>query len=257
MNKPTVKLQTFMAHSGIASVRKSEEFIREGKVFVNGKKAHIGQRVDPKKVEVVFEGKKVVQNENFRYFLIDKPKGYVSTTSDEMGRKTVLNLLPEKIDERLYPVGRLDIDSEGLLLLTNDGKLAQTLTHPKFEIEKTYHVLIDRQPSFRAINHLRKGVKIKGEYTLPAEVKILSAEKDLSDDQLEEESSNDVWLEITITEGKNRQIRNMMDRVGYPVVRLVRISMGPLHIDMLDGGQVIELSEEQVEKLKSVFSAKS
>lgn len=237
----TVKLQAFMSHAGIASRRKSEELIQAGKVTVNGTVAHIGQRVDPNKDTIVFEKKTISNSEKKRYFLVDKPLGYVSTTSDEMGRKNVTQLLPKEVKERLYPVGRLDIDSEGLLLLTNDGEIAQKLTHPKFQIDKTYHVFTKRNPSFSALMHLRKGVKLKEGYTNPASVERLSHDDD------------GVWLEIAINEGRNRQVRRMMDRVGYPVEKLVRMSMGPLHIDMLGGEQVVELTQAQVEELKSIF----
>lgn len=237
MNDETIKLQAFMSQAGIASRRASEKLIEDRKVLVNGVVAHIGQRINLDKDKVEFEGKIINSEENKRYFLVDKPVGYVSTTSDEQGRKNVTQLLPKNILERLYPVGRLDIDSEGLILLTNDGTLAQKLTHPKFEIEKTYHVFTKRNPSFNAIMHLRKGVKLKDGYTKPAKVERLS-----SDD-------NGAWTEITITEGRNRQVRRMMDRVGYPVEKLVRISMGPLHIDMLDGEKVVELPKEKIIKL--------
>lgn len=241
MNQNTLKLQAYMGKAGIASRRKSEKLIEDGKVKVNGEVAHIGQRIDPNKDQIEYDGQTINSTENKRYFLIDKPLDYVSTTSDEMGRRNVVQLLPKDLKERLYPVGRLDIDSEGLLLLTNDGEIAQQLTHPKYRVEKTYHVFTRRSPSFNAIMHLRKGVKLKDGYTEPAKVERLSKDEDES------------WIEITITEGRNRQIRRMMDRVGYPVEKLVRMSMGPLHIDMLGGEQIVELNEEQVGKLKSFF----
>lgn len=240
MNENTVKLQAFMSQLGIASRRASEKLIEDGKVLVNGEKAHIGQRVNPTKDEIEYDGQKYNSLETKRYFLVDKPLGYVSTTKDELNRKNVTDLIPKDVKERLYPVGRLDIDSEGLMLLTNDGEIAQKLTHPKYEIEKTYHVFTKRSPSFNALMHLRKGVKLKDGYTEPATVERLSNDDD------------GAWTEITITEGRNRQVRRMMDRIGYPVIKLARISMGPLHIDMLDGEQVVELTTEQIEELKKI-----
>lgn len=241
MNDNTVKLQAFLSQAGVASRRASEKLISEGKVLVNGTVAHIGQRIDPNNDTVICNGTTITSNEKKRYFLVDKPIGYVSTTNDEMGRKNVTQLLPNDVKERLYPVGRLDIDSEGLLLLTNDGELSHLLTHPKYEVEKTYHVFTKRNPSFNAIMHLRKGVKLKEGYTNPATVERLS-----NDD-------NGAWTEITINEGRNHQVRRMMERVGYPVEKLVRISMGPFHIDMLEGEKVIELTENQVNELKKTL----
>ena len=242
MSEKTVKLQAFMSQAGIASRRASEKLIEQGKVTVNNEVAHIGQRIDVATDTISVDGAVINSPETKRYFIVDKPIGYVSTTSDEMGRKNVTELLPKEVTQRLYPVGRLDIDSEGLLLLTNDGEIAQKLTHPKFEIEKTYHVLTLKNLSFNALMHLRKGVKLKDGYTQPARVERLSSDTD------------GAWIEITITEGRNRQIRRMMERVGYPVEKLVRISMGPLHIDMLEGETILELSEEQITELKSSIS---
>lgn len=240
MNDNSVKLQAFMSRLGIASRRASEKLIEDGKILVNGKVAHIGQRINPNKDEIEYNDQIYNSLEKKRYFLVDKPLGYVSTTNDEMGRKNVTDLLPKDVKERLYPVGRLDIDSEGLMLLTNDGEITQKLTHPSYQIEKTYHVFTKRSPSFNAMMHLRRGVKLKDGYTQPATVERLSKDED------------GTWTEITITEGRNRQVRRMMDRVGYPVIKLARISMGPLHIDMLNGEQIVELNEEQIQELKNI-----
>lgn len=234
----TVKLQAFIAHTGFSSRRKAEEYIAEGKVLVNGAVAIIGDRIDPTKDSVEIEGKVLTLETNLRYILINKPVGYVSTTYDELGRPTVLHLLP-KIHERLYPVGRLDLDSEGLLLLTNDGELTYKLTHPRFEIGKTYEVALDRRPTLDALNHLRHSVKLKEGYTSPAEVKTLG--------RLDEH----YWVEITIHEGWNRQVRRMFERVGYEVLQLVRTKMGPFTLDMLDDKKYIELSRDEILNLMS------
>ncbi|NCS97177.1 MAG: rRNA pseudouridine synthase, partial [Candidatus Pacebacteria bacterium] len=232
-NTSTIKLQLFLARAGIASRRKSEALIETGVVTVNGSVAKIGQRVNPHKDKVSIDGKPISAPQKHRYFLINKPVGYISTTSDEVGRKTVLELIP-KITERVYPVGRLDQESEGLMLVTNNGELAHTLTHPRYEIAKTYEVLLSSKPTNLALDHLRRGVKLKDGYTKPAEVTVLSHEE------------NQTWIEITITEGRNRQIRRMTERVGYDTIELVRTKMGPFDIGDLDGEKYIELPEEKV-----------
>jgi 23S rRNA pseudouridine2605 synthase len=240
MNNNTIKLQAFMAHAGVASRRASEKLIEDKRVFVNEKPAHIGQRINPNQDTVKVNGKTLDKPEKFRYFLVNKPVGYVSTTSDEMGRKNVLDLLPNDINERLYPVGRLDIESEGLLLLTNDGALAQKLTHPKYKIKKTYHVTVKGTPTFKAINHLRNGVKLKDGFTKKAGVLVILKE------------DGETTLEITIFEGRNRQIRRMLERVGYDTIRLVRVVMGSLDLDMTEGQTVMELNDEQIEDLQNI-----
>lgn len=240
MNDQTIKLQSFMSHAGIASRRASEKLIEDKKVLVNNQTAHIGQRIDPTRDTVVVSGKAIEKPEKFRYFLVNKPVGYVSTTSDELKRRTVLKLLPQNIKERLYPVGRLDIESEGLLLLTNDGTLAQKLTHPSHKVRKTYHVIVRGTPTFKALNHLRNGVKLKDGFTKKAEVEVL-----LKDD-------GQTTLEITIKEGRNRQIRRMLERVGYDTIQLIRISMGPLDLEMIENGTFVELNETQIEELKKI-----
>lgn len=235
-NKPTIKLQLFLARAGVASRRKSEVLIETGIVTVNGEVASIGQRVHPFNDTVAIKGKVIAVPQQHRYFLINKPVGYISTTSDEKGRKTVLALIP-KINERIYPVGRLDRESEGLMLLTNNGELAYKLTHPKFEIPKTYEVRIDGKPTKKALDHLRRGVKLKDGFTKPATVQVASYDE------------NTTWLEITITEGRNHQVRRMTERVGYTTLELVRTQMGPFDIGDLDGQKYIELDESDISSL--------
>jgi len=230
----TIKLQAYIARLGISSRRKAEQMIADGLVTVDGELAHIGQRINPEKVAITIDGKPITnQKTDFIYYLVNKPIGYVSTTQDELGRKTVLDLLPPQKD-RLYPVGRLDIDSEGLILITNDGNLAQKLTHPAFEIPKTYHVLISGTPSNKALNHLKKGVKLTDGYTKPALVSIVK--HDLGD----------TWVSITIHEGKNRQIRRMISRVGYEVLRLIRVSMADFSLEMLEGKRYLKIDQPQI-----------
>lgn len=225
----SVKVHAFIAHQGIASRRKAEELVQLGKVRVNGQVAVIGQRIDPEKDQVTVEGSKVSQTAvKPVYYLINKPAGYVSTTEDELGRKNVLDLLPKQ-SGRLYPVGRLDLDSEGLMLLTNDGDLAFKMTHPKFEVKKTYHVLIAGTPTELAVNHLRKGVKLREGYTRPAEVEELRTE------------GENTWLSITIHEGRYHQVKRMLERVGYDTLRLIRVSMGQFNLEMLKGQKYLRL----------------
>jgi len=240
MNDKSIKLQAFMSRAGIASRRASEKLIEDKKVFVNDRPAHIGQRIDASKDVVVVNGRTIASQEKFRYFLLNKPVGYVSTTSDELKRKTVLNLIPKEIKERLYPVGRLDVESEGLLLLTNDGELAQKLTHPSYKVKKTYHVVVKGTPTFKALNHLRNGVKLKDGFTKRAQVDVI-----LKDE-------GETTLEITISEGRNRQIRRMLERVGYDTIRLVRIAMGPLDLEMIGDGNFAELTDTQIVELKNI-----
>lgn len=236
----TIKLQAYISHSGFASRRKAEAFIDQGLVTVNGVKAIIGQRVNPDTDVVAIEGKTLSLESTLRYFLVNKPIGYVSTASDDLGRPEILELLP-KIKERIYPVGRLDIDSQGLLIVTNDGDLTYKLTHPRFEVGKTYEVALDRRPTLDALNHLRNSVRLKEGYTSPAEVKTLG--------RLDE----NFWVEITIHEGWNRQVRRMFERVGYEVLELVRTSMGPFNLDMLEDKRYLELTKEQVAELTDII----
>lgn len=231
-NSNSVKIHAHLAHQGIASRRKAEELVQMGKVRINGQIAQIGQRINPIQDQITVEGSKLSkQTAQHLYFLINKPNGYVSTTSDELGRKNVLNIIPESIrkQHRLYPVGRLDLDSEGLMLLTNDGDLAFKLTHPKFEVKKTYHVLVAGTPTEAAINHLRKGVKLREGFTRPAEVEELKIEGD------------NTWLSITIHEGRYHQVKRMLERVGYETLRLIRVSMGQFSLENLKGQPFIQL----------------
>ena len=225
----TMKLQQALAQAGIASRRKAEEMIANGRVEVNGKLAHIGQRVDATHDQITFDKKLITEPEQKRYFLVYKPAGLVSTTADEQGRQTVLSLLPKSIQERLFPVGRLDKDSEGLLLLTNDGEYANTLLHPSFGVEKTYEVTVIGQVSDKALEHLRRGVKLKEGYVAPAAASILDT------------AEHTTTLEITLTEGRKHEIRSMMRRIGYEVEKLIRTKFGPYSLDMLGESNYIEL----------------
>jgi 23S rRNA pseudouridine2605 synthase len=232
------KIQAYLSKIGVVSRRKAEDLIREKKIQVNGVLAKIGQRIKAGEDIIVVDGKKITTKTPPKpvYILLYKPKGYVSTTSDEQGRQTVLDLVSNQ-EDRLYPVGRLDIDSEGLMILTNDGNFTFKMTHPTQGIAKTYHVLIAGSPTNKALNHLRRGVKLKEGYIQPDEMGIVKHE------------DGNTWLEIVIHEGKNRIVRRMMKRIGYKVMRLVRITMGPFDLRMLAGKRFIKLDKAEVAKL--------
>ena len=230
------RLQKYMAECGIASRRKSEELIREGKVRVNGEVAEIGRKIDPKKDVVSVEGRKVQKDQKHVYLMLNKPRGFISTMSDEYDRRCVAELVAD-VDTRVYPVGRLDRDSEGLLLFTNDGEFANSLMHPSKHVPKTYRVTVRPEVTDDMITKMMTGMMIDGQQTLPADVKVLVKEE------------NRTVLEVTICEGRNRQIRKMCEQLGLEVARLKRISEGPVKLGMLQPGKWRELTHEEVQSL--------
>ena len=227
-----------MAEQGVASRRKSEDLIRAGKVKVNGHVAEIGMKINPRKDLVTVGKQKLtnVKNRKMVYVMLNKPRGYVTTVSDELGRKTVMDLLPY-FGCRIYPVGRLDKDSEGLLLLTNDGSFTNCMTHPSHEYAKVYRVTVRPAVNDDILFNLRNGIEIDGRMTAPCEVTVLTEEE------------NRVVLEFILHEGRNRQIRKMCESQGLEVARLKRISIGPVKLGMLKQGDYRELSEQDVKKL--------
>ncbi|MFQ9064536.1 pseudouridine synthase [Eubacterium sp.] len=237
-NNNEVRLQKFMAEQGVASRRKSEDLIRAGKVKVNGHIAEIGMKINPRKDLVTVGKQKLtnVKNRKMVYIMLNKPRGYVTTVSDELGRKTVMDLLPD-FGCRIYPVGRLDKDSEGLLLLTNDGSFTNCMTHPSHEYAKVYRVTVRPAVNDEILFNLRNGIEIDGRKTAPCEVTVLTEEE------------NRVVLEFILHEGRNRQIRKMCESQGLEVARLKRISIGPIKLGMLKQGDYKELSEQDVKKL--------
>lgn len=234
------RLQKFLSECSVASRRKSEELINQGKVKVNGKIASLGDKVDPKKDTVTVSGKKVVAVKQKYYIMLNKPRGYVTTMSDELGRKCVAELVSD-VGATVYPVGRLDRDSEGLLLLTNDGAFANAVMHPRKHVPKTYRVTLRSDVSKEQVEKLENGVDIEhdGRETLPAEVRIL------------EKSAERSVLEITIYEGRNRQIRKMCENVGLEVIRLKRNAIGSIKLGMLKVGKWRELTDDEVHRLQS------
>ena len=238
MTDANIRLQKFLSESGVASRRKAEELIIEKKVKVNGKIAGIGDKVNPKKDIVTVSGKRIVRKKKKYYIMLHKPRGFITTMSDEMDRKCVASLVKD-VGERVYPVGRLDKDSEGLLLFTNDGEFANALTHPKKHVPKTYRVTVREKVTEAHLNKLTESMVIDGYETMPAEVHIVTRE------------DTRTVMEIILHEGRNRQIRKMCEQVGLTVIRLKRTAVGTLKLGMLAQGKYRELTEEEVHKLAS------
>ncbi|HEY1306591.1 MAG TPA: pseudouridine synthase [Vicinamibacterales bacterium] len=235
------RLQKVLSQAGIASRRAAEKLIAEGRVSVNGQTIRaMGVKADPVVDDIRVDGRRVKSAERPRYILLNKPKGYVTTRSDPQRRPTVIDLL-SGVREYVYPVGRLDYDSEGLLLLTNDGDLAARLTHPRHGVERTYEARVAGMPDEEALRRLRAGIPLDGHRTLPATVVLVN----------ERRRDRDGVLLLTIREGRNRQVRRMCEAVGHPVKALRRTRIGPLQDRRLRVGQWRELTEREVEKLKS------
>ena len=231
------RLQKVIANSGYCSRRKAEELIKNGKVMVNGKKIEeLGFKVDGN--DIITVENKILKKENKKYILLYKPRGVVTTTSDEKGRKTVLDLI--ETNKRLYPVGRLDYDTSGLLLLTNDGELTNILIHPKNEIDKVYIAKINGIMNGFEIKTLEKGVLIDGKKTAPCKVKVRKKEKDSS------------IIELTIHEGKNHQVKKMFETIGFKVLKLKREKLAFLNLSGLKPGEYRYLSIKEVKMLYSL-----
>ncbi len=230
------RLQKILSAAGVASRRLSEQLIAQGRVMVNGAVVtELGTKADAGSDEIRVDGRRVKPQERRRYILLNKPRGYVTTRSDPQGRKTVLDLL-KGVHEYIYPVGRLDYDSEGLLILTNDGDLAAHLAHPRHEVERVYEAKVRGVPDAHVIDRLEKGVTIEGRRTAPARVDIKTV------------APNSV-VHIAIHEGRNRQVRQMFDAVGHPVMRLKRIRIGPIEDPHLTPGHWRDLTPGEIARL--------
>ena len=236
-----VRLQKYLSDCGVASRRKAEEFIAAGRVKVNGKPAVIGDKIIPGKDTVVVSGKKVIKTKKKTYIMLHKPRGYITTLSDELGRKCVAQLV-EDVGTRVYPVGRLDRDSEGLLLMTDDGEFANAMTHPSKHVPKTYRVTIRPSITEEQITALSTGIEIDGKVTMPSEVHIL------------EKAEGRVVIELVIYEGRNRQIRKMCESLGLEVARLKRTQIGSVKLGMLKPGDWRNLTDDEVRKLMASSS---
>ncbi|MEK3934781.1 pseudouridine synthase [Sporosarcina sp. FSL W7-1349] len=232
------RLQKVLAQAGVASRRKSEQLILDGKVKVNGVKVtELGTKVtNSDRVEV--EGVELVK-ENFVYYLLYKPRGFISTVHDEKGRKTVLDLFPE-VEERIFPVGRLDYDTSGIIILTNDGDFSYLMTHPKFGIKKKYIAKVKGIPTRESLRKLERGIELEDGKTAPAHVKMQTVDK----------KAGTALIEITIHEGRNRQVRRMFDAIGHPVLKLRRESFAMLTTHGLNAGESRQLTTHEVKQLR-------
>ncbi len=239
-----IRLQKLIAESGLCSRRKAEEFIKQGKVNVNGRPASIGDGATLKDI-ITVDGERIYLSKKREkyYIMLNKPRGYVTTMSDELDRRCVTELL-EDFPERVYPIGRLDRNSEGLLLFTNDGKFANDIMHPSRHVSKTYRVTVRPGITDEQLVQLSEGVVIDDRKTLPANVTVLSQEQ------------GRVVLQIVIREGRNRQVRKMCEAVGLEVARLKRTAIGPVKLGMLKPGTYRELSSEELRALRSAMGDK-
>ena len=244
------RLQKILARAGIASRRKAEELIREGLVTVNGRVAEVGDKADPERDAVKVDGKRVQPIHEHRYLLLNKPRGYMSTVADPEGRPTVIDLVPPAMRKALVPVGRLDYNTEGLLLLTDDGEFAHRVAHPRYGSTKTYEVKVKGFPTEAQLDRLRAGIVLDdGRPTAPAKITSRTPFKPAGARRRGEPESENSWWIVELTEGRTRQIREMFLRVGHPVQKLRRIAIGPLRDPRLPLGALRELTEPEVHKL--------
>ncbi|MGH2704816.1 MAG: pseudouridine synthase [Actinomycetota bacterium] len=234
-----IRLQKVLSQAGLASRRGAEEMIRAGRIRVDGHIASLGERVDPAQAVVEVDGRRVPVNAERRYLALNKPAGVITTQRDPQGRRTVLDIVGEP--ERIFPVGRLDAETEGLLLLTNDGELAFRLTHPSFEIPKTYIVEVEGEAGRGTIARLQEGVRIEGERPAKADsVRIVDRQRGRDARSV---------LEITLHEGRKHVVRRMLATLGHPVVRLVRTAVGPVRLGRLAPGTYRKLTSQEVQAL--------
>ena len=232
-----IRLQKIIADAGITSRRKAEELIVQGRVTVNGQViTELGSKADPARDHVKVNGKLLHRVTNLYHLLLNKPVGYVSTVSDPQQRPTVVSLV-KGIKERIYPVGRLDYTSSGLIILTNDGELANLLMSRAAAIPRTYHAKVEGQPKREDLDRLQTGIVLDGERTAPAHIRLVAAREK-------------PWYEITLTEGRNHQVRRMFERIGHPVIKLKRVRIAFLTDHGLAPGEFRQLTPGEVERLK-------
>ncbi|MDP2167807.1 MAG: pseudouridine synthase [Thermodesulfovibrionales bacterium] len=231
------RLQKILSEMGIASRRRAEGLILEGRVMVNGRAAELGMKADTSRDHIKVDGKLLIRAEPKAYLIMNKPRGVVTSLFDPEGRPTVKDFL-SGIKQRVYPVGRLDYDSEGLLFFTNDGDLAQSVLHPSRKIPKTYMVKVKGIIENEALKKLSTGMRIEGALTAPAKTRKIR------------EGEQNSWIEITIHEGRKRQIRQMLERVGHPVLKLKRIRIGSLKLGDLKPGEIRRLTPDELNKLR-------
>jgi len=232
-----MRLNKFLAKAGMLARRKCDQYIYSGMVFINGKKIdNPGYKIDEKKDEVFLNNKRIVLREKHKYIIFNKPKGCVTTLKDEKGRRKIIDYI--NVKERLFPIGRLDINTTGVLLLTNDGEIAYRLSHPRYQIDKIYNVVLDKQISEKCIDKLRRGVVIGKDEVVSGDVKII------------ENKYKEHMVRIKIHTGKKRQIKRMFSALGYNVLELERIEFAGIKKDELKPGSWRNLTKEEVESLK-------
>lgn len=236
----SVRLQKILAAAGVASRRRAEDLLREGRVSVNGRVAALGESADPDRDVVDVDGAPV-EREPLAYWVVHKPRGVLTTVHDPEGRPTVLDLLPAR-GTRLFPVGRLDRNTEGLVLLTNDGRIAQTLLHPSHEVEREYRVTVSGRIAATSLERLAEGVMLEDGLTAPAQVGRATWRP----------ASGTSRFTLTLIEGRKRQIRRALESLGHPVVALLRVRMGPLHLGRLPSGAARRLSPRERRSLESL-----
>jgi len=232
------RVQKLLARAGVASRRQSEKLIQQGRVTVNGQPAQPGTRADPATQTIAVDGQPIRLDRPQHYLALHKPAGVITSRHDPRGRPTVMGLIPRHLDKLVYPVGRLDADSEGLLFLLDDGELAHALTHPSFHASKRYHVLAAGNVSPATLAKLRKGIELTDGLTAPAHVKVLDKLADAT------------VLEMTLHEGRKRQIRRMLKAVGHPVRRLVRVAIAGVELGDLPPAKWRELTADEVARLR-------
>lgn len=240
MENEKIRIQKIIADAGIASRRKAEELITRGAVTVNGKRAQLGDKADPYKDRINVAGRDIVLKKNAKkfYIMLHKPRGFITTMSDEGGRKCVAELVDD-VPARLFPVGRLDRESEGMLLMTNDGDFANLISHPSTHFPKTYRVTVRPRITDDQLTKLTTGVVIEGRMSMPAAVHVIKSEQERT------------VLEIVLEEGRNRQIRKMCEALGLEVARLKRTAIGPLRLGMLQPGKYRELTPDELRSVRA------
>ena len=241
-----VRLNKLLAERGLASRRGADKMIEEGQVVINGKKVYeLGIKVNPNKDKIVVDGKALKSKGENLYIMFNKPKNVITSMNDPLERLTVAHFM-EDVPTRVFPIGRLDWDSEGLILLTNDGDYAQKVMHPKTEVTKTYHVKLEGQPQLYQIKKLMTGVSIPGGRVKAKHVEKL---KKVSTAKNSKTSDKNDWYKIIITEGKNHQVREMFKKIGFDVIKLQRVAIGKLRLGQLDRGQFVYLNEAAAERV--------
>jgi 23S rRNA pseudouridine2605 synthase len=243
------RLQKIIAHAGVSSRREAEAMIREGRVTLNGRVVtELGTRADPDRDHIKVDGKLITKAEPHRYILLYKPKEVMTTVEDPQGRRTVIDLV-RGIRERIYPVGRLDFHSEGLVLLTNDGELAFKVSHPTHGSVKTYSVKVRGVPEDRMIDKLRRGITLDGKRTLPCDIERMRTTGKRDDE-------GNSWFEVKLREGRTQQIRKMFQAIGHPVSKLRRVAIGPISDPKLTPGVWRELTKQEVKMLETMKELK-